>query len=385
MPKVLRIINRLNLGGPTFNVAYLSKYLQPEFETILVSGMKENSEESSDFILQEMGITPVYIPEMYREIDPLNDRKAYKKIKALIHDFKPDIVHTHAAKAGALGRLAAINSKVPVILHTFHGHVFHSYFGKAKTRFFLEVERYLAKNSSGIVSISEQLKTELCIQYKIDTPARTFVVPLGFDLKRFSENRDQKRLAFRKQWGIKDHEIAIGLVGRLVPIKNHELFLRGVSALLKRTEKPLKAIIVGDGELRNQLEQLVDELALRDYVVFTSWIKEIDVVCAGIDIMALTSLNEGTPVSIIEAMSAQKPVICSNVGGVGDLIQHQKTGLLFESKNQEDFLQQLLFAIENPDDVALYAKNAQFYATENYSYQHLVKSMSALYYQLLKQ
>ena len=128
MPKVLRIINRLNLGGPTYNAAYVSKYLAPEFETMLVAGIKEDDEESSEFIVTDMGLQPVYIPEMRREINFTNDRIAYQKIKKIIAEFKPDIVHTHAAKAGTLGRLAAANSGVPVILHTFHGHVFHSYF-----------------------------------------------------------------------------------------------------------------------------------------------------------------------------------------------------------------------------------------------------------------
>ena len=143
MAKVLRIINRLNLGGPTLNVAFLTKYLEPEFQTLLVSGMIDETEESSEFIAHELGLEPVYIPEMYRDINLFQDRKAYKKLKDIIREFKPDIVHTHAAKAGTLGRLAAINCKVPIILHTFHGHVFHSYFSPLKTRMFLEIEKYL--------------------------------------------------------------------------------------------------------------------------------------------------------------------------------------------------------------------------------------------------
>src|SRR5580704_14239503 len=143
MPKVLRIINRLNLGGPTYNAAYLSKYLEPEFETLLVSGMKDHTEESSEFIVNRLDLHPVYIPEMYRELHPFRDYQSYYKLRKLIEEYKPDIVHTHAAKAGVVGRLAALHSGVPVICHTFHGHVFHSYFTPLKTRFFLEIERYL--------------------------------------------------------------------------------------------------------------------------------------------------------------------------------------------------------------------------------------------------
>ena len=226
MPKVLRIINRLNLGGPTFNAAYLSKFLAPEFETLLVSGMKADSEESSEFIVQNLGLKPVYIPEMYRELNPFRDYKSYFKIRKLIREFKPDIVHTHAAKAGAVGRLAAAHEGVPVIVHTFHGHVFHSYFSPAKTRVFLEIERYLAKRTTKIVTLSEIQKNELSNLYKVAPAERFEIIPLGFDLEKFEIGQDEKRKKFRQQYNIGDDEIAIGIVGRLVSIKNHKLFLQ---------------------------------------------------------------------------------------------------------------------------------------------------------------
>src|SRR6476661_6286296 len=148
MPRILRIINRLNLGGPTFNVAYLTKFLSPEYETMLVAGMIDESEASSEFILHDMGLHPVYIPEMYREIHLSKDVRVYFELKRIIRDFKPDIVHTHAAKAGALGRMAAYSCHVPVILHTFHGHVFHSYFSDLRSKVFISIERRLAKRST---------------------------------------------------------------------------------------------------------------------------------------------------------------------------------------------------------------------------------------------
>ena len=162
MPKVLRIINRLNLGGPTYNAAYLSKYISDDFETLLVAGMKDESEESSAYIVDNLGLKPRYIKNMFREINPIKDYRAYKDLVPIIQEFQPDIVHTHAAKAGAIGRLAAYNCGVPIILHTFHGHVFHSYFSKLKTRIFLEIERFLARKSTKIVAISNIQKQELC-------------------------------------------------------------------------------------------------------------------------------------------------------------------------------------------------------------------------------
>jgi UDP-N-acetylglucosamine:LPS N-acetylglucosamine transferase len=202
MPKVLRIINRLNLGGPTYNAAYLSKYMAPEFETLLVSGMKDESEASSAFITDSLGLKPVYIKNMHRSLNPIQDRKAYKEIVKIIREFKPDIVHTHAAKSGALGRLAAINEGVPVILHTFHGHIFHSYFNPLKTKLFLKIERYLSRKSSKTIAISQKQFEELCYDFNIDKPEKFEIVPLGFDLQRFYEGKEEKRKGFREKYNL---------------------------------------------------------------------------------------------------------------------------------------------------------------------------------------
>ena len=260
MPKILRIINRFNLGGPTYNVAYLSKYLAPEFETLLVGGEKDETEDSSQFILDNLGLKPIIIPEMKREISLVNDRIAYKKIKKFIREFNPDIVHTHASKAGTLGRLAAHACHVPVIVHTFHGHVFHSYFGKTKTGIFKTIERYLAKRSDAIIAISEKQKLELSIEHKICPAEKISVIPLGFDLSRFRENQDVKRKLFRDEYLISENEIAIVIVGRLVPVKNHSMFLRGLKMAMEKTGLPVRAFIVGDGEEREKLESLAHEI-----------------------------------------------------------------------------------------------------------------------------
>jgi glycosyltransferase involved in cell wall biosynthesis len=241
MPKVLRIINRLNLGGPTFNAAYLSKYMGPEFETLLVSGMKDDSEESSEFIVKQLDLHPVYMPEMYRELNPFRDYKSYYKLRKIIEEFKPDIVHTHAAKAGAVGRLAAAHSNVPVIIHTFHGHIFHSYFNPAKTRLFLEIERYLARRTTSIITLSEAQKHELSDIFKIAPASKFAIIPLGFDLAKFENNQQTKRKEFRQAYNISDDEIAIGIVGRLVPVKNHALFLKALKIVVESTKRKIRA------------------------------------------------------------------------------------------------------------------------------------------------
>ncbi|MFM7079260.1 MAG: glycosyltransferase, partial [Bacteroidota bacterium] len=326
MAKVLRIINRLNLGGPTYNAAYLTRYLQPEFETMLVAGMKDESEESSEFIVRDMGITPVYIKDMRREISPLADYKAYKQIKKIIDDFRPDIVHTHAAKAGTLGRLAAWSANVPVIVHTFHGHVFHSYFNPLKTAIFKGIERRLSAISSGIIAISELQKHELCDIHRVCPNEKTKVIPLGFDLDRFHNLPGATRAAFRSKYGLKNDDIAIGIIGRVVHVKNHTMFIKAFAQVSKKSNGNIKAVVIGDGEDRVMIQDLCTDLGLsistpenpiEEYdVVFTSWIHKVEEALAGIDIVAMSSLNEGTPVSLIEAQAAGKAIVSTEVGGV---------------------------------------------------------------------
>lgn len=394
MPKVLRIINRLNLGGPTYNASYLSKYLSGKYETMLLAGMKDESEASSEFIARDLGLEPVYIKNMHRAINPINDILAYRSIIKIIREYKPDIVHTHAAKAGALGRLAAHNEKVPVILHTFHGHVFHSYFNPIKTRVFLELERYLAKISTRIITISRQQQKEICGEFKICPIEKSEIIPLGFDLGRFQENIQFKRADFRKHYNLKDDEIAIGIVGRLVPIKNHALFLKAVKLLLEQTDKKVKIFIIGDGELKEDLLQLCKEINLNIAVdnfsqsnapvFFTGWIKNIDWAYAGLDVIALSSFNEGTPVSLIEAQAANKPIVSTAVGGIQDVVREGVSALLSPSGDIISYSKNLLKIVSDDLMRNKMSANSYEFAIKKYDYKRLVNDTEALYDRLLE-
>ena len=390
--RVLRIINRLNLGGPTFNATYLSAYMPDEYETLLISGEADESETSSEFIPRQHGVEPAYVPGMRRSIHPIRDIPAYKHIMQVIKDFKPDVVHTHAAKAGALGRLAAWRSGVPVIVHTFHGHVFHSYFSPAKTRVFLEVERFLAKKSTAIIAISPEQKRELTEDFKICPQEKMRIIPLGFDLERFRENKAEKRQHFRKQYQVADDEIAIGIVGRLAPVKDHGLFLRGLKHALDHTSKKVRAFIVGDGETRAEIEQIARDLNIvfstekdtehRHPLTFTSWRRDIDVVNAGLDILALSSKNEGTPVSLIEAQAAGKPIVSTRVGGIQDVVAEGKTALLTPKGDPEAFGKAMLNLVEDDTKRTAFSQAGEF-VFEQFSYRRLVRDMDALYRELL--
>ncbi|MCB9360878.1 MAG: glycosyltransferase [Flavobacteriales bacterium] len=392
--KVLRIINRFNLGGPTYNAAYLTKYLSDDFETLLVGGEKYEEEESSAFILDKLGLKPIVIPEMQRSINRKNDRIAYKKIKDIIKEFQPDVVHTHASKAGTLGRLAANKMKVPVVVHTFHGHVFHSYFGKAKTTFYKNIERYLAKKSTKIIAISEIQKNELSLEHKICKPEKIEIVPLGFDLSRFQENIEEKRKSFREEYKIDEDEIAIGIIGRLVAIKNHKMFLDVVANIMAKTTKKARFFIIGDGEEKESLKDYCTQLniAFTEWndenkvatITFTSWLKNIDWVNAGLDIITLTSLNEGTPVSLIEAQASNKPIVTTNVGGVKNVTLENKTAFISEVDDVEDFSHKLLQLIENDKIRTDMGEKGWDFVKEKFSYQRLTNDVEKLYMDLLQ-
>ena len=330
---------------------------------------------------------------MGRSISPLKDYGAYKKIKQLIREFKPDIVHTHAAKPGAIGRLAAAAMKVPVIVHTYHGHVFHSYFNSAKTKVFINIERYLGKKSSAIIAISEQQHRELVTDFRI-APANKFrIVPLGLDLDKFATGNEAKRQSFRTAYGITDDTIVITITGRMVPVKNHELFLQGINYLLQQSPKKIKAFIVGDGETRAAMEIKAKELGIgfsteNDVVhdqplVFTSWRSDIDVINAGSDIITLTSFNEGTPVSLIEAHAAGKPVVSTRVGGIEAVVDEKVTGLLSDINDVQGYCNNLLELVNNDALRQQFGEVAAAKVKEKYSYQRLVNDMKGLYWELL--
>jgi len=396
MPKILRIINRFNLGGPTYNAAYLTKYLSNDFETMLVGGVKDEAEGSSEYIVRNLGIEPIIIPEMRRSLNPANDLITYRTISKLIKKFKPDIVHTHASKAGTVGRLAAIRNKVPVIVHTFHGHVFHSYFGSSKTNFFINIEQGLASQCTKIIAISDKQKEELSMTYKIAEPEKFEVIPLGFDLLRFQEDIDKRRTKFREIYNLDSDEIAIGIIGRLAPVKNHALFLKAISQVKKGTNKKIRAFVIGDGELMEELQGLCTSLNLdwyRSYngnrkkatVTFTSWIKDIESAYPGLDIVAMTSLNEGTPVSLIEAQAANKSIISTNVGGIENIVIPDKTATLTKNNSISDFSEKLKILVENEELRRTYEKNGWAHVKQKFHYTRLVSDMENLYYRLLKQ
>lgn len=384
--RVLRIINRFNIGGPTYNATFLTRFLGSDYETLLVGGLPEEGEADSLHICRQYEVEPVILQELTRNPSLISDVKAFLRLRKIIKEFKPDIVHTHAAKAGAIGRLAAWSCGVPVRIHTFHGHVFHSYFSNVKTAIFKVIERFLALISTRIVAISPQQKKELVEDHRITSARKTEVIPLGFDLEKFQNSANTFRLSTREKYAIKENEVAIAVIGRLAAIKNHSFMIDVLEELQNQTDRSIVVFIVGDGELREEIEKRVQSVnwkkSLR--VVFTSWIKEVNEFVPGMDVVALCSFNEGTPVSLIEAQAANVTVISNDVGGVRDIISDGKTGVIVTNLDKFEYTQKLLSLIEDDLRRENFRLNSWEFVKEQYHYTRLVRDMDNLYKRLLK-
>jgi glycosyltransferase involved in cell wall biosynthesis len=339
-----------------------------------------------------MGLKPIQVKSLSRKISPINDLKAFIEIYAVIRKHKPHIVHTHAAKAGFIGRLAAKLCRVPVIVHTYHGHVFRNYFSPFKTRLIIFAERLLSRLSDAVIAISPLQHHDLTHVFKICPANKCHIIRLGFDLDKFTKIDKFEREIFRKKYLIKDDEIAVGIIGRLVPIKNHQLFLETIAELKKENLK-IKALIVGDGELKENLTNICKEKGLSrkfdepdnpDYdVCFTGWIKEMEKCLPGLDIVCLTSKNEGTPVSLIEAQAAGKIIVSTNVGGIKD-IKFSDYFFLTEEEDFSDFKDKLRKAIllfQTVDKNILEKSSKK--VLDQYHYTRMVNEIKNLYDELL--
>ena len=378
--KVLRIINRFNLGGPVWNVSYLSKHLPENYHTVLIGGLADAKEGGALFIPLEMQLEPMVLKSMSREVRFFGDVKAFFEIVKIIRNFKPDIVHTHASKAGALGRLAAYFCGTKVIVHTFHGNVFKGYFSPTVTKALVFTERFLARLSNQIIAISEIQKQELAEQFNIAPERKITVIPLGFNLQKFAPD-PEKRSQLRLQWEVTSDEVAIGIVGRLTSIKNHTLFIDAALLAMSQSEKKFKFFIVGDGELRNDIENYIVSKggAYAHRFVFTSWVKKMEECYPILDLVCLCSLNEGTPVSLIEAQASGIPVVTTDVGGVQNVVLNGQTGIIVPNFEAETFANAMLEIVQNEKLHAQMSQKAIKFVMQNFSMEKLIKNTDELY------
>jgi glycosyltransferase involved in cell wall biosynthesis len=380
---VLRVIARMNVGGPAYHVSLLSGRLNPErFETLLVAGTVGRGEASFEDLAERSGARLLRLPVLGPEIDPGRDPRALAALVRTIRRFRPHIVHTHTAKAGALGRAAAViaGRRRPVIVHTYHGHVLRGYFGPRVTAAYRAAERGLAHVSDRLVGVSQAVVDDL-VELGIAPRERFTVVPLGLDLDRFLAVPAASGGAVRTELGIADDDVLAVFAGRLVPIKRLDVLLDGVAAA-RASGARLRVAVVGDGELRARLEGRAAALGIDHAVTFLGFRRDLDTVLHAADVAVLSSDNEGTPVALIEAAAAGRPAIATDVGGVADVVTTE-TGLLVAPGRPDSFAAALTQLAARPDERRRMGSAAREHVRDRYAAGRLLADVEALYDELL--
>jgi glycosyltransferase involved in cell wall biosynthesis len=377
--KIVRIIGRLNVGGPARQACLLHERLRPDFQTILISGRPDDGEEDMSYLLSSQeGVH--WVDSMSRPVRFFSDLQSLITIYKIIRCEKPDIVHTHTAKAGALGRIAAILARVPVRVHTFHGHVFAGYFGGFKTWMYLKIERLLARFTTRIVTVSDGQAKELADRYLVAPASKIRVIRNGFEWRESLRSREE----VRAELGVKPGQTAVLWMGRVVPIKGVDLL---ADVIRSASQNPaLFFVVVGDGPERDKFARLTDGC---DNIRALGWQKDIAPFLKASDIVLLTSINEGTPTSLIEAMFAGKPFVATDAGGTSDLaiglhdsgkpgIQEAENGFIVDRKANAivDCLVRLQQDLSLRDAMG---RRGQLHATENWDSTRLLVEMRQLY------
>lgn len=377
------------VGGPALDIIPLAYHLSRDFDIHILYGQKEPDETEPSFMLEKYdGLTLIFNKHLRRSLHFVRDYKAYRFISKYIGRFKPDIVHTHGAKVGLFGRIAASRQKVPLIIHTFHGHFFHSYFNRLLTRSLVITERRLLRITDHVIAISNTQKSELQKILRIKDPRKIKLIPLGVDYID-PAMKDHYRQAFKRTYRIDDDTVCIGLLGRLVGIKNPHFFIKVVEDVLKRCGKQkVTFFIAGDGyekegmkhELRQKSIRYSESNSEDAPVVFTSWVQNIQNILEGLDIVVLTSFNEGTPMSLIEAQLCGKPVVAVDVGGVRDTMIANKTGFLIENHNLEKFSNAVVTLIDDKDLRKRMGQAARAFAAASFSKENEIANFTVLYH-----
>lgn len=383
-PRVIRVIARLNLGGPAYHVNVLCKHMDSaRFPTLLVHGDVGPGEVSQPDLEGSAKCTRQRVTSLTPEVRPLMDLRALYELIRIIRSSRPAIVETHTAKAGFVGRLAALLAvrPRPVLVHTYHGHVLEDYFGPWKSFVFRLIERALARATDCLICVSQATVDDL-VRLNVAPRSRFRVVPLGIELDRFTVLNRTQGAATRSMLGAGHEDVLLGYVGRLVPIKRVDVIIRAVAELGRR-DINVKVVIVGDGMSREELERLSSGLGVADRITFTGYLRDIRSILAACDIAILSSDNEGTPVSLIEAAAAGVPAVSTAVGGVPEVVSTQ-TGILVPRGDPHAFAAAVAQLATNPDLRARMARHARAYATRRFGAERLTSDMETLYQELLR-
>jgi len=382
--RVLRAIARLNMGGPTLHVAYLTKGLEERgYDTTLVAGSLARGEDSMAFAAEELGVDVVQIPQLHRDISPVYDPVSVKRLVEEIRRVRPQIVHTHTAKAGAVGRIAALlagGARPPVIVHTFHGHVLRGYFDPVRTEFFRETERYLARHTTRLIAVGPEVRDDL-VELGVAAADKFSVIRLGIDLEsRVGDGSAGAEL--RRLFGIPPERFVVGWIGRMTGIKRVPDVLDTFKALLDEGVDATLCL-VGDGPERDHLEQRAHDLGISRRTLFLGYQREIARYFHLFDAFLLPSANEGTPVVAIEALAARCPVVATRVGGVPDVVRDGVDGFLAGVGDTGALATRLAQLARDPDLRRRFGEAGRARVVPRYRVSRLVDDVDALYRELL--
>jgi glycosyltransferase involved in cell wall biosynthesis len=382
--RVVRVIARLNIGGPAIQAITLTHLLDGRgYATTLVRGREEPDEGNMDYLAERLGVRPQLI-EWLRRKPGLYDLRALLALMRTMRAQRPDIVHTHAAKGGTLGRLAALLvARRAVLVHTFHGHSLSRYFLPMQARLYAWIERMLARRTECLIAVSQEVRDEL-VELGVAPADRVEVVRLGFDLSHFTpddDERAQRRSAVRAELGVGEDERVVTLIARLVPIKRVDRFLR-VARMLS-DEENVRFVVVGDGEMRDELQRSRAAQSLGDRLIWMGFRRDVADVCFASDIVVLTSDSEGTPVSLIEAQAAGVPVVGTAVGGVATVVDHGKTGFVVERVHEDHFAAAIAELLADPERAEAMGAAGRERVTATFSLDRLVDDLDGLYRRLL--
>jgi glycosyltransferase involved in cell wall biosynthesis len=382
-PRVLQVIGRLNMGGPAHVAALLAgrRLAAAGYETLLVHGSLAPGEASLADLAEREGAPTRFLGDLRQPVSPLHDSRALLSLIRLARAFRPDVVHTHTAKAGFLGRGAALALRPrPAIVHTYHGHVLEGYFGAAKSRLYLELERALARPSDCLTAVSRATVDDL-VRLGVAPAAKLRVLPLGLELDRLAAIDDEARRRRRAELGIGAGDVVLVFVGRVVPIKRLELLLRAL-ALARESEPRLRLALVGDGEERPVLERLAAQLGVAAAADFLGYRRELAPIFAAADVAVLCSDNEGTPVSLIEAAAAGLPAVATEVGGVREVVGDD-AGLLVPAGDAPALAGALLRMAADRGLRRSRGEAARRRALRDFGAERLLRDADALYRELI--
>ncbi|HLG07643.1 MAG TPA: glycosyltransferase [Gaiellaceae bacterium] len=383
--RVLRVIARLNMGGPAIHVANLAAGLETRgYHTTLVAGSLARGEDSMAFLAERLGVTVVSVPEIQREVSALHDARSVRRLTSIIRRERPHILHTHTAKAGAIARAAAVlagDARPPIVVHTFHGHVLKGYFGPGRTAFFRQVERTLARSSDVLVAVSPEVRDEL-VEHGVAPAEKFAVIRLGIPLEERLGDPTAD-VDYRRLYGIPRDAFVIGWVGRMTGVKDTGAVLQIVRAT---RERGVDAVVcmVGDGPDREGLEQLAHDLGIARASYFVGYQPDVAGYYRLFDAFVLPSVNEGTPVSAIEALASGTPVVATRVGGVPDVVRDGVDGFLVEPGELETAADRLAALAADPGLRARFGEAGRSRVLERYSVARLVDDVDRLYRSLLE-